>query len=220
MDLSWSLDDVVRTSDEDVVRRRFAQRNRAWLTFLLIFFAFATFIAVVDHSIHKTVLDVLIGVANLALIAAGLFVMRYASREALVPDRFLVRAGAWLRRHTNAVALVYVAVQFLLCLVLSRHTDDFLGWVMTFPLLMLGFRMLVPELVLLHVYLLTGGLLMTLTGGQPARKVPIYVSMIVINALALSFERSEEHTSELQSRLHLVCRLLLEKKNTNLTSQC
>src|SRR5687768_18353475 len=28
----------------------------------------------------------------------------------------------------------------------------------------------------------------------------------------LSIERSEEHTSELQSRLHLVCRLLLEKK--------
>src|SRR2546422_5048387 len=27
-----------------------------------------------------------------------------------------------------------------------------------------------------------------------------------------SAERSEEHTSELQSRLHLVCRLLLEKK--------
>src|SRR5205809_2490468 len=26
--------------------------------------------------------------------------------------------------------------------------------------------------------------------------------------------RSEEHTSELQSRLHLVCRLLLEKKKT------
>src|SRR5687768_18289601 len=28
--------------------------------------------------------------------------------------------------------------------------------------------------------------------------------------------RSEEHTSELQSRLHLVCRLLLEKKKQNL----
>src|SRR3989449_7014449 len=27
--------------------------------------------------------------------------------------------------------------------------------------------------------------------------------------------RSEEHTSELQSRLHLVCRLLLEKKKPN-----
>src|SRR2546429_4949049 len=30
--------------------------------------------------------------------------------------------------------------------------------------------------------------------------------------------RSEEHTSELQSRLHLVCRLLLEKKN-NMTTE-
>src|SRR3989449_1848212 len=29
---------------------------------------------------------------------------------------------------------------------------------------------------------------------------------------AAPLERSEEHTSELQSRLHLVCRLLLEKK--------
>src|SRR2546429_4274502 len=29
--------------------------------------------------------------------------------------------------------------------------------------------------------------------------------------------RSEEHTSELQSRLHLVCRLLLEKKNKTVT---
>src|SRR5438309_9045463 len=29
------------------------------------------------------------------------------------------------------------------------------------------------------------------------------------------FERSEEHTSELQSQFHLVCRLLLEKKNNS-----
>src|SRR2546429_2407402 len=31
--------------------------------------------------------------------------------------------------------------------------------------------------------------------------------------------RSEEHTSELQSRLHLVCRLLLEKKKKHSTRQ-
>src|SRR2546422_7703110 len=31
--------------------------------------------------------------------------------------------------------------------------------------------------------------------------------------------RSEEHTSELQSRLHLVCRLLLEKKKKKETKQ-
>src|SRR2546422_4895893 len=31
-------------------------------------------------------------------------------------------------------------------------------------------------------------------------------------------DRSEEHTSELQSRLHLVCRLLLEKKKKKIKS--
>src|SRR2546429_5309528 len=35
-------------------------------------------------------------------------------------------------------------------------------------------------------------------------------------ALTRSAPRSEEHTSELQSRLHLVCRLLLEKKKQQL----
>src|SRR2546429_3331950 len=34
--------------------------------------------------------------------------------------------------------------------------------------------------------------------------------------LARCFARSEEHTSEFQSRLHLVCRLLLEKKKIRL----
>src|SRR2546430_10218947 len=32
--------------------------------------------------------------------------------------------------------------------------------------------------------------------------------------------RSEEHTSELQSQSNLVCRLLLEKKNTSSTARC
>src|SRR5687768_11955019 len=34
----------------------------------------------------------------------------------------------------------------------------------------------------------------------------------ILNSGTINWERSEEHTSELQSRLHLVCRLLLEKK--------
>src|SRR3989442_9599482 len=33
--------------------------------------------------------------------------------------------------------------------------------------------------------------------------------------LGVVIDRSEEHTSELQSRPHLVCRLLLEKKNNS-----
>src|SRR2546429_9760891 len=36
---------------------------------------------------------------------------------------------------------------------------------------------------------------------------------LTASAKPVNLSRSEEHTSELQSRLHLVCRLLLEKKN-------
>src|SRR3712207_8022676 len=39
----------------------------------------------------------------------------------------------------------------------------------------------------------------------------------LMNDMIHSLIRSEEHTSELQSRQYLVCRLLLEKKNTLLT---
>src|SRR2546429_3785141 len=36
----------------------------------------------------------------------------------------------------------------------------------------------------------------------------------------IAVARSEEHTSELQSRLHLVCRLLLEKKKSTSVLLC
>src|SRR2546429_2354541 len=46
------------------------------------------------------------------------------------------------------------------------------------------------------------------TGGRNCARI---ADTIEISATAHA-TRSEEHTSELQSRLHLVCRLLLEKK--------
>src|SRR2546422_3609358 len=39
---------------------------------------------------------------------------------------------------------------------------------------------------------------------------------MISRKVLFSLGRSEEHTSELQSRLHLVCRLLLEKKKKNI----
>src|SRR5690625_5664301 len=42
----------------------------------------------------------------------------------------------------------------------------------------------------------------------------VFVTVLTVVAVV----RSEEHTSELQSRGHLVCRLLLEKKNEENTS--
>src|SRR5690348_17671654 len=49
---------------------------------------------------------------------------------------------------------------------------------------------------------------------QYAYSVPVEKSMAIDDVAdrAESYGRSEEHTSELQSPVHLVCRLLLEKK--------
>src|SRR5689334_24303767 len=52
-----------------------------------------------------------------------------------------------------------------------------------------------------------GALFMTIT-------TVLFWGLIILGAIALfRYLRSEEHTSELQSQFHLVCRLLLEKKN-------
>src|SRR5690348_17613632 len=49
------------------------------------------------------------------------------------------------------------------------------------------------------------GATITPTGRERAAMMPSTADQV---------QRSEEHTSELQSPVHLVCRLLLEKKNT------
>src|SRR5689334_23450337 len=48
------------------------------------------------------------------------------------------------------------------------------------------------------------------TGLAPTN--PQYPQMVGASPVLSSTVRSEEHTSELQSQFHLVCRLLLEKK--------
>src|SRR2546422_7291546 len=49
-----------------------------------------------------------------------------------------------------------------------------------------------------------------------SRSPPAYdTDVLEMHKDGLRSLRSEEHTSELQSRLHLVCRLLLEKKKKN-----
>src|SRR3712207_7302150 len=49
-------------------------------------------------------------------------------------------------------------------------------------------------------------------GAYDFADLQVYLSMPAGRRLRTSLDRSEEHTSELQSRQYLVCRLLLEKK--------
>src|SRR5438309_8176776 len=69
------------------------------------------------------------------------------------------------------------------------------------------------------------GLISATALGHPVVGITLFSTSIlnrIIQSLAIGWsvtrDRSEEHTSELQSQFHLVCRLLLEKKkNINKT---
>src|SRR5690606_40144266 len=60
------------------------------------------------------------------------------------------------------------------------------------------------------------GVLLTLNERQ---LLDILITRRALEAEAAALARSEEHTSELQSRENLVCRLLLEKKNKKNTNE-
>src|SRR5437762_4104066 len=56
--------------------------------------------------------------------------------------------------------------------------------------------------------------------GSPSRRAPrSSISLPRSAGLGPPEERSEEHTSELQSPMYLVCRLLLEKKNSSINEE-
>src|SRR5690625_6691258 len=91
-----------------------------------------------------------------------------------------------------------------------------------FMLASLGASMAVDFPMLLGARIAQGlgsSMLMCLFGGlvrniYPLRLLGIGLSLnaMTVSMTAVLAPRSEEHTSELQSRGHLVCRLLLEKK--------
>src|SRR2546429_4162277 len=64
----------------------------------------------------------------------------------------------------------------------------------------------------LPIYAIRAGIMQHLTG---VGTLNMSAMVMDIQKVSINGNRSEEHTSELQSRLHLVCRLLLEKKKKN-----
>src|SRR6266699_4057147 len=64
----------------------------------------------------------------------------------------------------------------------------------------------------IHGIVLAGALLIGVTAHTVVGYILAFIAAVFASANVV---RSEEHTSELQSRPHLVCRLLLEKKNNS-----
>src|SRR5207237_2907039 len=70
----------------------------------------------------------------------------------------------------------------------------------------------VVRLTVVRVRAIVSEVLVAYYVGVPFDHIGIVVAKIDAGGLRRFWQRSEEHTSELQSHLNLVCRLLLEKK--------
>src|SRR5438132_2914822 len=81
----------------------------------------------------------------------------------------------------------------------------------------------IPATLVLMLSAFTVAVVLGLTTGivSAVRQYSIFDHAMTLGAMvALSIPRSEEHTSELQSHSDLVCRLLLEKKNSTPKHLC
>src|SRR3712207_5605727 len=106
----------------------------------------------------------------------------------------LVYTHIWMNQLVGLGAAVFV-IGYMIWVSLKRRAVKIQGWKLELP----GFRLSLAQILIGagDVCAGAGVLFVLLPGGHN-----------------LSFEtRSEEHTSELQSRQYLVCRLLLEKKH-------
>src|SRR5207249_11526322 len=89
----------------------------------------------------------------------------------------------------------------------TRRSSDLLGLLLAASIHSLENFAGVMNFVVFPMLFLSGAL-------YPVRRLgPALHALVYLNPLAYGVDRSEEHTSELQSRFDLVCRLLLEKKN-------
>src|SRR5690348_17419305 len=123
-------------------------------------------------------------------------------------------AKSWLRelrrRHVFRVAAAYAVVGWLLIQIATQVFPFFHipGWSVRLLVLLVlaGFPI---ALVLAWAFDATPqGIVRSGGEGQPLLRR----GTVAVGATGVMIARSEEHTSELQSPVHLVCRLLLEKK--------
>ena len=188
MDLTWSVEEVARTSDEAAVRRRYDQRNLIYLFGLLLLFAFVSFLELVSRGHRNDEWDVVIASSNFIVVAGMLLLVwdLYRFRRAGSGKGYW-RAARWMRNHLSATVITYVLVQYAFLLAFTRDGDNWVPWVMTMPIIVVGFRMLMAELILLHSMLLFGGLTMAAVTLR-SEVMQFMIGIVVVNVISLALE--------------------------------
>ncbi|MFZ2493290.1 MAG: PP2C family protein-serine/threonine phosphatase [Thermoanaerobaculia bacterium] len=182
-----TLDDLVRVSDDAAVRRRFDERNVAWLSILL---AFGAFVAVNQAGIgaaRQASLDVAIALTSFVITAGLLFSFQAhrSSRQTSLHRRGQ-KVAAFLRQYVPATVIGSIAVWFLLLITFTRDSGSWPAWATMVPLMMMGFRMAPSELVLLHAYLAGSSLIAGLTFHNEG--LGLIITTLSVNGFALAAE--------------------------------
>lgn len=192
MDLTYSLEDVLRTSDENAVRRRFAARNLVALVVILLVCMFVAFLELVTNTRTRRMDDFIIASANFVLVVFAVLLVWDAIRAGKsVRRKGWWAAGEWIRAHVTGSVLAFVAVQYALFLAFAREGANWVAWAVVFPMFLLAFRMLTSELVLMHLYLIGAAFLMPVLSFIPSRRDDVqglYISILVANAVCLAIE--------------------------------
>jgi hypothetical protein len=190
--MDFSIDDVARTTDDAFVRRRFDQRNLLWWLVLLFFFSIVSVIAIFNDREWQDLTQFLFANFSAVLVIAGLFLVRDVQRDPARIRRGRWAAATWIRNHVSASVLTYLALQYICTLAFTEESA--IPWMMTFPLLLIGFRMLVSELVLLHVFLYASGVAIAFFIPSAAKDLGgIAAGAAGVNVLALAIELFASH---------------------------
>ena len=191
--MDFSIDDVARTTDDAFVRRRFDQRNLLWWRLLLLFFAMVSLMAILTDRDRFDTRRFVFSTASGVLVIVAAFLLREAHRsEKAAASPGMWAAGTWIRRHVSASILTYIALQYVLALGFSQK--DWVAWVMTFPVMALGLRMLVSELVLLHLFLFGAGVAMGLLSPDPNKELnQLLIGGGSVNGVMLGIELYASH---------------------------
>src|SRR2546422_6638615 len=140
-----------------------------------------------------------------AVIAAGLLSTLYLAGRlfggptiGFVSDRLLARG---ISRNTLAIGFLLLTAVLFQAMPVGIHSTVALGFI--------AFGMGVS----INMYPLVTTAVSEAFGSQRTSSIMGFLNTVAqLGGASALLLRSEEHTSELQSRLHLVCRLLLEKK--------
>src|ERR1035441_10825758 len=140
-------------------------------------------------------------------------------RLGLVEKAFLIVLAVWLALYFSGISSLAQSLVGL--------TGFFLGLAALFRVARRGMRKAIwrlrNRLIAAYLFIAVVPIVLILTlvgfaGWAVIGQMAVYLvnTELTHREQALLFQRSEEHTSELQSLRHLVCRLLLEKKKNNI----